>query len=266
MKRISSLLILGFLLFSFSSLFSQTKTVEAEGSWQIANITPEKARMLALERAKVEALQKAGIETFISAATYTVTDLVQNFIHFSNSEIIGEFADIELLKDEPEIINGILFAKVSIKAKVKTGKVQYDPEFSAHISGFATAYKEGDYLQFSIKPTKDCFVQIFWFDDAGNGALFYPNEHEPMQLLKAKTENKFHQSSMIEGYTLFKETKEDIESNNFVFVFTKREIQYLKIGDDGATTLDELYRWIIKIPADQRLTKQESIFIGKKGR
>jgi len=264
MKKTYRLLILGILLFLFQSLFAQTKTVEAEGTWQIANITPEKARMLALERAKVEALQKAGIETFISSATYTVTDLVQNFIHFSNSEILGEFTNIEILKEGAEIINNMLFFKVAIKAKIQTsGKVKPDPEFDIQINGISATYNAGDMLQFTLKPTKDCYVQIFWFNDAGDGALFYPNEYEQIQLLKAKTETLF---PLFADYQILKERKEDIESNNFVFVFTKKEITYLKAEKNGATTLDDLYDWIIKIPADQRLTKQEAIFIGKKGR
>jgi len=265
MKRIYNLLVFTLLITAPLSLFAQTKTVEVEGMWQIANITPEKARMLAMERAKAKALEEAGIETFVSASTSTVSDLVENFINFSNSEIIGEFTDIKVVKEGPEVIDGMIFYKVRIKAKVKTNNVKYDPEFDAQISGFAVAYNEDDNLQFSITPTKDCYVQIFWFDDAGNGGILYPNKIEKMQLLKAKTENKFPQSDMLE-YTLYKETKEDIEANSFVFVFTKKEHPYSKATKEGATTLDDLYQWIIKIPSGQRLTKQEAIFIGRKGR
>jgi hypothetical protein len=265
MKRLYNLLVITALIFVPLSLFTQTKTVEAEGMWQIANITPEKARMLAMERAKAKALEEAGIETFVSASTSTVSDLVENFINFSNSEIIGEFTDIKILEDRPIVIDDIVFYKVRIRAKVKTNNVKYDPEFDAKVSGFAVAYNEGDKLQFSITPTKDCYVQIFWFDDTGNGGILYPNEMEKTQPLKAKTESKFPQSDMLE-YTLYKETKEDMEANSFVFVFTKKERPYSKATKEGATTLDDLYQWIIKIPSDQRVTKQEAVFIGRKGR
>jgi len=88
MKPIYKLLFITILLFFSQLLFAQTKTVEAEGMWQIANITPEKARMLALERAKAKALEAAGIkETFVSATTSTVSGLVEKFINFSNSTI-----------------------------------------------------------------------------------------------------------------------------------------------------------------------------------
>jgi len=266
MRRMYKLFIIGLLLLTSHALFAQTKTVEAEGIWQVANITPEKARMLALERAKAKALEAAGVqETFASTTAFTISDLVESFTSFSNSEIIGEFTDIKIIKEGPEVIDGMIFYKVRIKAKVKTNNVKYDPEFDAQISGFAVAYNEDDNLQFSITPTKDCYVQIFWFDDAGNGGILYPNKIEKMQLLKAKTENKFPQSDMLE-YTLYKETKEDIEANSFVFVFTKKEHPYSKATKEGATTLDDLYQWIIKIPSGQRLTKQEAIFIGRKGR
>ncbi|MCL2291271.1 MAG: DUF4384 domain-containing protein [Bacteroidetes bacterium] len=265
MRKMYKLFILGILLFVSHSLFAQTKTVEAEGMWQIANITPEKARMLAMERAKAKALEEAGIETFVSSSTSTVSDLVENFINFSNSEIIGEFTDIKILEDRPVVIDDIVFYKVRIRAKVKTNNVKYDPGFDAQVSGFAVAYNEGDNLQFSVTPTKDCYVQIFWFDDTGNGGILYPNEMEKTQPLKAKTEKTFPQSDQLE-YTLYKETKEDMEGNSFVFVFTKKERPYSKATKDGSTTLDDLYQWIIKIPSDQRVTKQEAIFIGRKGR
>ena len=266
MRKIYKLLILWLLLSSFQTSFAQTKTqtVEAEGTWQIANITPEKARMLAMRRAKDNALAEAGIETYISSSTYTVSNLVENFMHFSNSETIGEFLKIETLEDKVMLINDIPFYKVRIRAKVKIDKAAtHDPEFGAHIGGMSTTYTVGDHLQFTIKTTKDCYVQIFWFNDAGNGGILYPSVYDTMQLLKSKTEYKFPQSA---DYELFKETKEDAESNNFVFVFTKKEIAYLKAEKDGATTLDDLYDWIVKIPTDQRLIKQESIFIGKKGK
>ncbi|MCL2167819.1 MAG: DUF4384 domain-containing protein [Lentimicrobiaceae bacterium] len=256
-------------LLSCSALFGQTKTVknetktvEVEGMWQVANITPEKARLLAIERAKANALEEAGIETFIDVKTLTVTGLVEHFISLSNSEIIGEITAIKYLKDEPEVINGLVFWKIEIRADVKINNVKYDAEFKARIDDVATTYNEGDELYFSITPTKDCYVHIFWFDDAGNGAILYPNKYEPMQQLKSKIENKFPQVKY-GTYPFEKTTKEEIESNNLVFVFTKKEIPYL-IAKDGSTTLEDLYQWIIKIPSDQRFTLQEAVMIGKK--
>ena len=266
MRRMYKLFIIGLLLLTSHALFAQTKTVEAEGIWQVANITPEKARMLALERAKAKALEAAGVqETFASTTAFTISDLVESFTSFSNSEIIGEFTDIKIIKEGPEVIDGMIFYKVKIKAKVKINNVKYDPDFDAHIGGFAVAYSEGDNLQFSIIPTKDCYVQIFWFDDTGSGGILYPNEMEKMQLLKANAENKFPQSAQLE-YTLYKETKEEMEGNSFVFVFTKKERPYTKATKEGATSLDDLYQWIIKIPSDQRVTKQEAVIIGRKGK
>jgi len=262
MRNLYKLFILWLLLFASPSIFAQ-KTVTAEGTWQIANITPEKARVLAMERAKAKALEEAGIETFVSSTTSTISGLVENFINFSNSEIVGEITDIKVLEEGPELIDGMIFYKVRIRAKVKTNNVKYDPEFDAQVRGFATAYNEGDLLEFSVTPTKDCYVQIFWFDDAGNGGVLYPSKEEDAQPIKAKTEKKFPQSV---EYELYKETNEEVEGNSFVFVFTKKERPYNKATKDGATTLDDLYQWIIKIPSDQRVTKQEAIFIGKKGK
>ena len=262
-SHLTPLFVFCFLL-SCSALFGQTKTVEVEGMWQVANITPEKARLLAIERAKANALEEAGIETFIDVKTLTVTELVEHFISLSNSEIIGEITNVKYLKDEPVVINGLVFWKVVIHANVKINKVKYDLEFKARIDELASTYNDGDRLRFNLIPTKNCYVHIFWFDEAGNGEILYPNDYEPMQLLKGKSENMFPQSALFD-YTLYKKSKEDIESNRLVFVFTKNEIPYLT-EKDGSTTLEDVYQWIIKIPSDQRFTLQEAIMIGKKGR
>lgn len=67
--------------FSVSSLSAQTKKVYATGNWEIANITPEKARNKAIEEAKANALQKAGIsELFTVINTGTVSDRLNYFV------------------------------------------------------------------------------------------------------------------------------------------------------------------------------------------
>jgi hypothetical protein len=267
MKKIFKLLILGLLLFSFNSLFAQTKTVKVEGEWEISNdITSQQARQRALEQARIKALVEAGVPLNINLTEIqTMSELVSSYSHFSKSEIMGEITKEEILKEGRVEKGDRWFYNIYISATVKISKVKNECTLDAHISGLNSAYSEGDKLEFTIKPSEDCYVQIFWFDDTGNGGMMYPNELEPIQRLKAKTENTFPQSETLE-YTLFKETKEDIESNYFFFVFTKKERPYNKATKDGATTLDDLYQWIIKIPSDQRVTKQEAIFIGKKGK
>jgi len=262
MKKIYQLLILCFLLSLIPALSAQKiAKVEAEGKWQIVNITPEKAREYAIEKAKVEAMEKAGVETTITSGTALIISDEVKMITCSNTEIAGEFTDFKVTEEGIVTIEKLNFYRVKISATIKLGTVKNDPEFNAHISGFATTYNEGDKLEFSIKPSKDCSVQIFCFNEGGVGTLLYPNQQEEAQPLKALNEKKFPQSDFFD-YTLTKETNEPYESNIFVFVLTKTPRPYLKT----TTTMDELYQWIIKIPSDQKLVWKDPVIIGKKGR
>ena len=169
-----------FLFFTAEKTLAQTVTVTAIGYWDLANLTLEKARSNALESAKEEALRKAGIpEEFIVVNTSLVSDKFTRFISLSNAELSGEIVSYEILRQSVQNDGNRYFYMVEIKARVKTGKVKRDLEFVAAVEGIKmTPYSDGESFSFTIKPNKNCYVQVFWFDEEGNGACIYPNATE----------------------------------------------------------------------------------------
>jgi hypothetical protein len=265
MKKTTLAIIIAILICN-TAVIAQTKktTVEGYGMWDIVNITPEKARTLAMERARMNALENAKVGTDVTTeSNVLISDLVNKFVSVSNLEIQGEFESIKVVDEYPEILSDKrLIYKVHIKAVVKVGKVKKDLEFDAAVNGFSNTYRENENLTFSVKPSKDCYLHIFWFDETGKGEMLYPNDYEPITLFNADTEYFFPQTKGI-AYTQKKETDIPIEATNYVFVFTKDKLVYTETGKKAKTDLDRLYEWIVKIPSDRRIVKNKAIYIGE---
>lgn len=250
--------IIAFFFFIFTShLFAQTKDVYATGNWEIANITPEKAKSKALEEAKTNALQKAGIsELFTVINTGSVSDRLNHFVSSSNSEFSGEITNYKIVKEQILTEEKHLFYIVEIKATILIKKNKRDLEFDCYIQGINEApYKDGENISFSISPSKECYVHIFWFDETGNGNIVYPNQAEHSHILEA---NKYHSFPISQDYKIRKETQDPIECISLVFVLTKKDIPYTR-----KTTIEDFHHWILSIPSDLKTLKFYNIFITK---
>lgn len=251
--------IIYFILFHFyistTSLFAQTKMIYATGNWEIANITPEKARKKAIEEAKANALQKAGVsELFTVINTGSVSDQLNYFVSSSSSELSGEIIEYDIIKEQILTEGKHLLYTVDIKATIQLEKSKRDLEFDAYIKGIKVSpYKDGENIAFSICPTKTCYVHIFWFDETGIGNIVYPNMAEPSQLLDANKQSYF---PITQDYKIRKETQEPIENISIVFVFTKKDIPFTK-----SITMENFHQWILSIPSDLRTLKFINIFI-----
>jgi len=234
---------------------AQTVQVKANGVWEIANITIEKAKTLAIEKAKEDALRAAGIsEEFIVINTSSISDKITRFTSSSNSELLGEITNYEILKGEVRDQDNRHFYFVEINATVKKGKVKKDFEFDVYVTDIKkTAYKDGENFNFSITPTKDCFVNIFWINDFGKGAQVYPNQAEPMIKLLA---NETYSFPRTQNYKTRKEKKEPTEIVSLIFVFTKKNIAFTH-----ECTLDNIQQWTMSIPSEIRLIKYDTIVV-----
>jgi hypothetical protein len=180
-----------------------------------------------------------------------------------NTNIIGEITD-EKVEASKVVDNNKFFYQIKLHATVSLKPVQKDPSFDVYMFGFEPSYKDGETVQFTLKPTKDCYVQIFLFDETGSGELFYPSETEPAFKLEANREYSFPQSRYF-NYTMQKDNRAlPVEHNNFILVFTKDWHPYTKINKEGQTTLEEVYEWYIKIPADKRVIKNELVMVNKR--
>jgi len=222
----------------------------------MANMTLEKARALAVENAKAEALRKAGIpEDFIVRNSGSISDKFTRFTSYSNSELRGEITSYDILEQSvQQDSNNRYFYQVTLKAKVRTGKVKRDLEFVASVNGIKdTPYHDGEAFAFEVKPTKNCYVTIFWFDEEGQGATVFPNAAETAEPLEKNTAYAFPRT---QSYKARKETKELLESISIVFVFTKKNIPFME-----ACTFEQIEQWISKIPSNERYLHYQAIVI-----
>lgn len=253
-KVIFVLSLLAFLLMPVVG-YAQTRTVTVQGLWEMANITPEQARLLALENAKENALREAGVaEDFIVINTGTISDKINSFVSFSNSELQGEIIDYEILDEGIRSQQRRHFYEIAIEAKVRTGKVKHDPEFDLFINGIKnTPYRDGEMFLFSIRPSKDGYITLFWVDEQGNGACIFPNEAETSERFLAGETYIFPRT---QSYKARKETEAPVETVSLIYVFTKRNIPFTEECD-----LEAIQRWSISIPSDTRVVKYKTISI-----
>ena len=245
-----------FLFFSTEEkTLAQTVTVTAVGSWDLANLTLEKARQNALDNAKEEALRNAGIpEEFIIVNTGLVSEKFFHFVSHSNSEMKGEIVSYDILQQTVQNDGNRYFYMVEIRARVRTSKVRRDLEFVASVEGIKNRpYQDGEPFAFDIRPNKNCYVHVFWFDEEGKGAKVYPNPAEPAELLERQKTYSFPRT---QHYRVRKENMELTESISLVFVFTKKNIPFT-----GTCTFENIQQWIVCIPSSERYLNYNAIII-----
>ncbi len=254
-KVIFALSLMITILLSGGRLYAQTKTVTAKGLWEMANITPEQARSLALENAKENALREAGIaEEFIVINTGTVSDKINSFVSFSNSELQGEITGYTILDEGIRSQQRRHYYEIEIRAKVRAGTIRRDPEFDAFINGIKnTAYRDGEKFLFSIRPTKDCYATIFWIDELGNGACIYPNAAEPAEHLLRDETYIFPRT---QSYKARKETAAAAETISLIYIFTKHNIPFTE-----ECAMETIQKWTMGIPSEKRIVKYKTITI-----
>jgi hypothetical protein len=239
-----------------SGSMAQTVRVAASGTWDMANIKLEEARRLALDNAKADALRRAGIpEEFIVVNAATVSDRINGFASYSNSELSGEIVNYRIISDRVENEGSRYFYLVSIEATVKTGRMRRDLEFDAFINGIRQGvYRDGEALEFDIRPTKDCYVHIFWFDASGRGNLVYPNQAEPTERLDSDAVTSFPRT---QRYRVRKEDAQAAsESVSLLFAFTKKKVPFT-----NECTFENVQRWIQSIPAHERKVKYNALLV-----
>ena len=250
-------LLFSLLLFFFAGdkTLAQTATVKVVGQWDMANIPLETARRNALDNAKEEALRKAGIpEEFIIVNAGLVSDRFNHFVSHSNSEMRGEIVSYDVLNQSVQKDGSRFFYKVEISAKVRKSKVKRDLEFVAAVEGIKSSpYQDGEQFSFTIKPNKNCYVHVFWFDEEGKGAGVYPNDAEPPELLEHLKTYSFPRT---QSYKARKENRELTESISIVFVFTKKNIPFT-----GKCTFENIQQWTTQIPANERYLNYHAIII-----
>lgn len=255
MRRITYTCIITFLF--FGNIFSQ-KNIEVEQikgkSVITGDISPNMAKIKALNDAKVNALKAAGIDETVNSYQLLFTSQAKNdysqfFSSDIQSEMQGAVKSVKVLSErifctnENEIVCEVLIDAVVVKYNTKP-----DLSFKSNIDGIKGAYNNGDNLTFSLKTTQNCNLTIFNITDNEAGVLF-PNEFEKSNELKKQQNYDFPMAKI--DYSLGNNQKNQ-ETNRLIFVFTKKDVPFIKMDKQQVTTSENIFSWIYSIPPDER--------------
>ena len=227
------------------------------GEATISGSTSEvEARAMALQEAKLNALRKAGVtENISSYATMfkgeNGKELSEFFSTEFQSEIRGAVSSYTSREEKfIDPINKLFTLRITMDAEVVKYKTSPDPEFIVAVDGIKVVYGSGELLTFNVKVTRDCFLNVFSVTDE-DASLFLPNSYEKMQMLSKGMSYTFPKNV---DYVMERTTRANKpETTRLIFVFTKKEMEYIDLqGPDQVTTVEKILSWIYSINPDQR--------------
>lgn len=257
-----------FILFSINNIFAQ-KNSQLSGikgtAFITGDVSPNQAKIQALNEAKTNALKAAGIGEHINSYQLLFTsqeknDYSQFFSSDIQSEIQGAVQSYEIksektyCKSEFEIIY-----EVTINAYVIKYETKPDITFNANIEGVKGAYNNDENLTFNVKTTQVCYLTIFNITDK-EAFMLYPNAYEKQVKCTPMESCKYPIAKI--DYTLHTDLKQQ-ETNRLIFIFTKTLIPFIKMDKEQMTTNENIFSWIYSIMPDQRKVEYLTLSILK---
>lgn len=265
--------LLSIILFSPFIVAQEVVSVISSGRSITRDLSPELARIKAIEDAKGNALRKAGISESFNITSLLTTSQIkeevnQLFDEFTTSEINGAIV-VDTVFNERRLwdSHNNMIIDVEIAATVYTYNERSDPSFEFKIGGLREIYDEIEKMKFSILPSQNGYLKIFTLN--GNSVdLLYPYKSKISKYLDDKEDSLFLKNVTVEfpvhpgyrnGYSLKIKSGSEHETDYLFFVFLKQNIPFLQ----SDLNLRELYSWIYKIPIDQRKVEVRILRINK---
>jgi hypothetical protein len=265
----SNNVLLCFLVFFFTLNLSAQKLVKVNSikgtAFISGDVSPNQAKLMALNDAKINALKAAGIGENIKSyqllfSSQEKNDFSQFFSSDIQSEIQGAVASYEITNQATIKKSEIeLYIEITIDASVIKYETKPDNTFDAYIEGLKAVYNNRDKLTFTVKTTQSCYLTIFNITDL-DATLMYPNSYEKLNLFNSIQVYHFPLGQV--DYALETDLKEK-ESNRLIFVFTKTDVPFIKMDKDQVTTNEAIFNWIYTIMPDQRKVEYRSLVIQK---
>jgi hypothetical protein len=264
----NNFLFLLFLLFAGNNLFAQKISHVSDiiaTAYIQGDVSPNQAKIQALNDAKINALKAAGIGEQIKSyqllfSSQQKNDYTQFFSSDIQSEIHGAVQSYAIksekiyCKSEFEIV-----CEVTVDASVVKYDVKPDISFDANVEGIKAVYNNDDKLTFTVKTTQSCYLTIFNITDKEAFKL-YPNDYEKQIQINAFESYKFPIAKI--EYTLHTDMKQQ-ETNRLIFVLTKTPIPFIKMDKNQVTTNENIFSWIYAIMPDQRKVEYITLSIQK---
>ncbi len=262
MKQTYVILLFSALLFS-SQLNAQNKTKEhkIKGATGVAvggaTTSLMQVKQMAINNAKVEALKKAGIEEHINSYTdYFRSESDNKMEELFTSDVLSNIrGSVKNIEDITYDQGFTAENQIKVTATINCIVVEYitskDLTYVVEVDGVKPIYKNGDYLEFKVTPTQECYMRAFMFSETED-FIFIPNDYEPSFQMAAKKEQYFptrnNNGESIVDYPLEIDGDKNKETNRVVLVFLKKDIPYT-----GIVAYEHITAWIMTIPPDERV-------------
>ena len=264
-------------LFILSLLFSvinaqEKKIIHATGTSVSVNLSPKEALNEAIEDAQHNAYLKAGITEQVSVSHITYT--TEN----SSNEVKQYFNEIATIESNADIVVDSVYSEfkrfnefgnmvvtVNIIATVFMHDKKKDTSFFFKISNLKDTYYIDEKISFSVTPSHDGYLKIFAIN-TDETSIIYPFINVEDNYLSDKQDSLFRKGVPVafpvhpaykHGYTVELGNDEELEINNLVFVFLKKDISILK----NNVSLKSILTWIYNIPVDERDVQFRSVTI-----
>ncbi len=256
MKISRSLLFAAFAAFVPASVvFAEQKSVSARGEYPLAidaNVSPLAAMERACEKAKEDAIQRTvgvNVKTWDMLARDDVSGTAFTSLSLQSSQGIVKKFDVKKSGwhfENPGDPASPLCVYCEADVIVEKSEEKPDPEFFAKLDGGRLRYYEGEKATFSVTPSKDSYLTIFYLNARLGGSKVFPN--------RAFKENEFaaEEKTRLRPISMLRETGGDEPERGWLmFVFTKKDIPFLE-PPDTLIGSDEINAWLARIPADER--------------
>lgn len=262
-------------------LFAQrerTERVKATGTYVAnENETPAEAKAKALYKAKEEALRKAGVyeeissTSSISMSSEGVNLQEYNSLEMGRLKLEGRVCVNEKLNESMQPKNGHIEYSVTILADVKVEETAEDLMFDFTTDGIRNTYIDGQMMTFTVTPTKDCYLRIFYMaaNPNNNSTLVFPdNKNYKDVKFKANTSYSFPPPNEPEYLKDFRSKAQDYPmivgniSNNseqgwVIIVALKERIPF----NYEEVTYTNLNNWLFRIKRNEKQVKEYGVNI-----
>ena len=261
----------------------QNKFLELGDGWfqvtesvMIENITPEKAKEIAIQKACTKAIEfYSGIE--ISGQILNIQAenqnqiLIDNFSSITQQTAQGIIIEKEIIKDEIISRENRLIKVVTIKVKVDKQKGEKDLSFQITANLNRDYFKDDEEMELSIKSSKDCYLTILNICSNDSVYVIFPNKFRNDNFIKSGELFQLPNSNdkkigLYFPVSLLPNKNDDFEM--IKVIATKQKIDFSSVYSLSAygtyqSALNDLQKWLLKIPRNEIEEIDLQYFIGK---
>lgn len=266
MNIIDKIQYLFIVFFIVNSLFAEISTVkklsndiyEITEIVKVINITPEKAKEIAIQKACYEAIEQyCGIEISGRVSSIQAGNRENIHIdHFSkmiNQSTQGIILSKEIIEDKTIIENHIIKKIVTLRIKVGKQIGSKDNSFNINAELNNQYFKEGDLLELWVSSSIDCYITILNITSNGKVITIFPNEYHTENYLITNEKLFFpNDEDKLIGLELKVNLLSDHDEDTEIIkiIATKNPIS-ININSDYQKAIDSLYNFLVKIPRNE---------------